>query len=1608
MKTTRKFLSFMLAVLVAVAGMPAVYVSTAAENEASVTSVQTGTKENPTHPIEATGTFSYDDLYKLNIDIENTSYTFYQTQNEEYFTFTQILGLQQRRDSDTSSRTMIFEGVSHYTGATGSTSVDGNGVGQGTGVMEVPAITINNTASFFEKYCVDGNVWASVNENAAQLKETPENVTLAGSSADLTGCKNYSWSDKFVFKGMGSSESGEVKTSFYDSYKWNWATSEESAAFDLRVQTEIRILDARELYAEIQKAEKIIKNSDNYTPAYVSSVKECLKSVPDDLKSFSSVYDQATIDEYANLLKSVSLNAADYRKFVETYEELNAISNANGAYTANSFKAFKDEIAKINKELPKNLDKTQQSVVDKATQDLKAAYELLVATDLSTEDTKAEYLTNEDDGDMSFYVDNTDFKFMQTKDSQVFEYSQMWTIKRTGGTNARKFGGMILQTADLTGLCDNSTCRLNETPEENNTQEFVDRLVSSNYAVITARNEVGVINKNDTTFTAPEFLCWSEHTDATGTADKPTTFIDATGDYVGALDSNRDFEYSQDSTYYMKNSPRFTGNPAGTYGEISMNYVLRTGWSYGTGFFNSTKKSSHIHINSTVTVTDVRSLIATIAQADETIANPGSHTDAYIQALKAAVSEAPEDMLRGVKFYTQAEVDAIEASIKSVAEGGADYTEFNEVFSEYANLENDSRYTEESFAEFKEAIYKINRALDKNLTADKQSVIEAATEELRGAYNKLVHKHMNNDSEFTSEDISDSLGNSPLEFAVSSTEYDFMQVVDGQQFRIETNLTARKTNSSYTVKLLALGLSSVNSANDETYCNDRSDPDEGCHNRLNVPSEGFIDLATYAKTDAGISGITTYDTIDAAGDTGEFSTWTNVSGKELSVDGMFNKEVELNMTDSSAYADFTYTATSDSAKTEINVVYALRLGWSYQQFWGSNIRRHVHIPVSVKITDARDLYELYHVVYDIVKGKTDKNYTLSSLGNLYEAFKDIPEDMANGDVYYSQTDVDAKYNELKKAYDALAEGADYSDYFNAYVEASEIIGSNNKDEYGNSIYDEDTFNSFKATVEETNNALDKELSATQENQATIDAATNTIKDALEKLEAAKRADYTDFEKAMDEAEKILNAPEGTYTDKTIDDLKEIYDNAATLDKNLSVSEQEKIDKITARLENAVANAEYKADYKDFNDAYENVKEIIDAPEGTYTDETVKAAQDAINSADKIDKDLADTSENRETIKNATDSLKDVLDNAQKKADYSSLEGVEEALDEIINAPEGTYTDETVKNAQDAKDAYNNLDKDLPESEQSKIDEVADKISDAINGATKKADYTDYNNAKTEADSMVNDDGNGNPIYDEEAFNEYKDAVNNIDNALNKDLPLSEQETVDAAAEEIKSLKDSLDSKKYYTVTFKNEDGSVITTERCVNGTQFGAVTAPAVPENTEDVAYFAWYNSDGTAISDSLTISGNIDAFIVTEAKKLMPKAESNITIDTQTGFINGVEAGTTVAELLQKFDNDTTAVVVTSYTGMVLTADDLVGTGATVKLVSKLSDAVYETETVVVKGDVDGDGDVDEADYKKAIETNLGNEVYTDAEYCFFVANDMDGNGVINVLDTWSIRMMY
>ncbi len=1323
MKKTRKILSVVLAVLFAFSSMPVVYTGTAAADAVALAAEETGTLENPTRPVEATGSFAFDDLVKITIEIFNTDYTFYQSKDDEHFALTQSFFLQKVNADDI---TVKFESVGFWEQKTSdmtnpdSTELEWRG-NEDDGLWEVPGVKDNRT----DLFCLNHRVserWTATTSPAEQI---------GGFPFVLTESSKYGWNFNLVFKGNSGADIGEHNTNFYQQLKWNWVANDNSdfAKVDVRLQTRIRILDVREFVKELARVQNIVDNPEEYTAAYVSSAQAILNDIPDDLENLTAVYDQSVIDAHVEAMKALSLNSADYTEYNRVYSALSSISNAKGAYTDKSFATFRDEIERINGNLSKSLDKTQQATIDSATQALKEAYNGLVATDLTNKtDEEADFKTyGKGYGNIDAQIDQTSFKFMQTKDYQKFQFDQNFFIRRYGGNNKSKFHGLYFEENYPT--CGSSTCA-GDTSLVNGTTQFLKLIDQSMISTVTANDE------NGTSITAKEFNQWEWNSNTAYPGDNiaPNGLLIHGHDLAKITGGNY-------NTYAANSSPVFYGRVAGDYGEIDLTYVYRLGYMYDSAeyFWQNEDNFYHWHIPTTIEVTDVRQLISAVNQANAIIADADNYSDSYIANLKAAVTGVPVEMLRGVEYYEQAEVDALYNQVNGVltkgenAEGLADYSEYAKVLEQMMSVDNQDKYTEESYAAFTEAVYTINKNLDKSLPASEQATVDAAVEALYDAYAQLEFYEVGDDDTFSSDDIIDNMGFNTLEFEVSNTEYTFMQTYDGQKFAIETELYLESTNDNYNTYIYGLQYSMVKSG--DTLCAERSD--EGCHNleKVIVPSDDptfkftddFLDVVSEGVEKAAKNADGSYVlAADGTGTIGHNTTWVfdtkRSIGSSFVNNGLITYGAVIDTAPHYAISNVICNGFSGDISGEaqgFEAMYSWRLGWGYKEKHilqgfvdlSELTYRHAHIPVSVKLTDARALNSLYNEVGDILTGKTDKNYTFESLLNLYDAYNVTDADMANGNVYHTQAEVNAEYAELKAAYDALQEGADYSDYFNAYVKAEEIINSNNTDSRGNQLYDQEVYEEFVETVTNIDNNLRKDLSDTEENQNTVDTATQGILDAIATVEATKRADYSDLNDAMDEAEKILNAPEGTYTDKTLEEVQKAYDDAVALDKDLPASEQAQVDSVTDALEEAVKDKEYKADYSEFEEAYDKVQNIVNNPDD-YTEQNVQDAKDALEEADKLDKDLPDTADNREEIKNATDALDEMLSTVEGRADYTTYN---QYMDIALNVDKNSYTkssyDEFMATVKEIDDG---LSKNLPVSKQYVVTEAENALVDAYN------------------------------------------------------------------------------------------------------------------------------------------------------------------------------------------------------------------------------------------------------------------------------------------------------
>lgn len=144
--------------------------------------------------------------------------------------------------------------------------------------------------------------------------------------------------------------------------------------------------------------------------------------------------------------------------------------------------------------------------------------------------------------------------------------------------------------------------------------------------------------------------------------------------------------------------------------------------------------------------------------------------------------------------------------------------------------------------------------------------------------------------------------------------------------------------------------------------------------------------------------------------------------------------------------------------------------------------------------------------------------------------------------------------------------------------------------------------------------------------------------------------------------------------------------------------------------------------------------------------------------------------------------------------------------------------------------------------------------------------------------------------------------------------------------------------------------------------------------------------------------------FEKTEMQQILPirDAATNLTVDRSqtTTYLVGLNAAdTSVAALKAELQNDDAQIIVLRG-DVVLGDNDAVGTGCVVQCVSvKDPTVVYESALVILYGDVNGDGHIDETDYS-LMKTAAMFDATAIADGVYQVAADLNNDGVVDFFD--------
>ena len=164
----------------------------------------------------------------------------------------------------------------------------------------------------------------------------------------------------------------------------------------------------------------------------------------------------------------------------------------------------------------------------------------------------------------------------------------------------------------------------------------------------------------------------------------------------------------------------------------------------------------------------------------------------------------------------------------------------------------------------------------------------------------------------------------------------------------------------------------------------------------------------------------------------------------------------------------------------------------------------------------------------------------------------------------------------------------------------------------------------------------------------------------------------------------------------------------------------------------------------------------------------------------------------------------------------------------------------------------------------------------------------------------------------------------------------------------------------YDVVFKNWDGMVLKTERVKYGQK---ATAPTVPGRTG--FSFSGWDTDFSKISKNITVNAQF-AII-----RLTTSGQATISYDVQNQYLYGLAAGSTITHLTEQFINPTGLLRVYTWDNKLVTEGSAkVATGMRLQL---YDGSVIDEREIVVRGDINGDGQITALDLLQVKQHLLG-----------------------------------
>jgi hypothetical protein len=573
------------------------------------------------------------------------------------------------------------------------------------------------------------------------------------------------------------------------------------------------------------------------------------------------------------------------------------------------------------------------------------------------------------------------------------------------------------------------------------------------------------------------------------------------------------------------------------------------------------------------------------------------------------------------------------------------------------------------------------------------------------------------------------------------------------------------------------------------------------------------------------------------------------------------------------------------------------------------------------------------------------------------------------DIRY-QTQVDGYATAIQDAISALVlSGADYT---KVDIALSQVPSDTSK------------YTSLSvATLNATVNSINRSLKA--DKQSTVDKYVTSINNAIANLKY-KDADYT----AVNTAKAKVPTDSSLYTS---DSWAYLQSKISAVVYGLDITHQEEVNTYASAINEAINILKYKtADYTQVTAALANVPADLTP----YTDTSVTALNSAVNAV-VYDLDVTKQS----TVDGYASAILTAISGlAYKSGDYSAVKTAKGN----VPSDSSLYTDVSWANLQTAVNA---VVYDLDITHQTEIDAYAAAINSAIAALVyKDANYTDFNTAKTRLEGLKS--------FNLDKYNEIKFTADSIADGLN----ITHQAEIDAATLSINNALDAVpadytavESAKsaaqtkiatgYYTdasvaalqtkidavvynLNFEHQNEVNTYASDIVNATNDLVLKLANYTElqkildlldnssseiynitysNFDEVmALITAYRTNTVAPNMNLTIdkqsqvdemTSTLQGYIDSLQVKVAFEVKSGSTTVINGNYIYGLQTKLTKSMFEQNYVSLTNVTVAYSNPN----SARYLGTGTTVTVTSNVTNQVIATYTIVIFGDINGDG---------------------------------------------------